>query len=184
MTPAKVAVLYSSGYGHTELLAEHIAQGAKELAETKTIDVCERFDFKELHKMDALVFGSPTYMGSVSAEFKAFMDSTSSFWTDKLWNNKIAAGFTVGTCPSGDKATTLLQLVTFAAQHGMIWVGQSELGDRFANTTDQRNLNGFWVGLGAMSVADKSQKIAAGDLLTARIFGRRIAEVTEKFKHA
>ena len=46
----------------------------------------------ELHNCDAIVFASPTYMGNVSAQFKAFADATSDFWEDQIWAGKIAAG--------------------------------------------------------------------------------------------
>ncbi|MFK7824160.1 MAG: flavodoxin family protein [Oligoflexales bacterium] len=179
---ADIAVLYSTGSGHTELVAKHLAKGIEEIARVQIIDVRQDFDIEDLHKMDGLVFGSPTYMGSADSHFKGFMDATSKFWTEQPWKDKVAAGFTVGGCPSGDKLMTLVQLAVFAAQHGMIWVGQSELGDKFSDSKDRRNCDGFWMGLGASSISDKNQKLRVEDLLTAELFGKRIAAITTTFK--
>lgn len=76
---------------------------------------------------DAVVFGSPTYMGTVSAPMKAFMDASVKPWSGQAWRDKIAAGFTVSGSPSGDKFNTLMTLAVFAAQHGMVWVGTGML---------------------------------------------------------
>ena len=67
---------------------------------------------------DAIIMGAPTYMGSLSAPFKAFMDATSHLqYVEKRWAGKIAAGFTNGASRGGDKQNSLVQLMTFAAQH-------------------------------------------------------------------
>ena len=61
-------------------------------------------------------------MGTVSAEFKAFMDKTSEFWAHQLWKDKLGAAFTNSGSQSGDKLNTLVSLLVFAAQHGMNWI--------------------------------------------------------------
>ncbi len=73
----------------------------------------------ELDRTDAIIFGSPTCMGSVSGFFKQFMDATSSRWMEGRWQDKLAAGFTNSASQSGDKLNTLVQMAVFAAQHGM-----------------------------------------------------------------
>jgi len=73
----------------------------------------------ELDRADAIVFGSPTYMGGVSAEFAKFKDWTSRRWMDGAWRNKLGAGFTSSASWNGDKHNTLYQLLTLALQHGM-----------------------------------------------------------------
>ena len=74
-----------------------------------------------LHSCDAIIFGSPTYMGSVTAQFKAFADATSDLWLDQRWAGKIAAGVTSGTGLNGDQTSTLQYFSTLSSQHGMIW---------------------------------------------------------------
>ena len=68
-----------------------------------------------------------------------------------------------------------MQLVVYAAQHGMIWIGQDELGSQVTGDTAGTNAAGAWLGLMATSVADKTQLIDQADLDTAVIFGQRFA---------
>ena len=94
---SNIAIVYHSGYGHTRALAEAFAKGAQGVSNTKVslVPVAEaetRQD--ELDNADAIIFGSPTYMGGVSAEFAKFKDSTSKRWMEGTWRNKLAAGFT------------------------------------------------------------------------------------------
>lgn len=176
---AGIVIAYATGAGHTRKLAEAVAGGAGPLA--RLMDVESGADWETLHSADAIVFGSPTFMGTVSARFKSFMDATSDFWGRQLWRDKIAAGFTAGSSPSGDKANTLATLAVFAAQHGMIWVGQAEIGPPNAPERAGINTDGFWLGLGATSSRDKRQLIEAGELETARLFGIRIARAVRRW---
>jgi len=78
--PIKVVVVYHSGYGHTVKIAEAVAKGAAtvEGAVVSLIETEEaptRWDI--LDEADAIIMGAPTYMGSLSAPFKAFMDAMS-----------------------------------------------------------------------------------------------------------
>ena len=121
-----IVIVYHSGYGHTAKQAEAVARGALSVAGvTAALIKVEEIDqhWAELEKADAIVFGSPTYMGSASAPFKAFMDASSKVWAAQGWKDKLAAGFTNSASQSGDKLSTLQQLAIFAAQHGMIWIG-------------------------------------------------------------
>ncbi len=180
---ARIAVVYHSGYGHTERLAMSVHQGADAVAGASAvlIRVDELPDrVSELNAADAILFGSPTYMGSVSAPFKAFMDSTSIIFAGMGWRDKLAAGFTNSAAHNGDKLNTLNQLAIFAAQHGMVWVS---LGLPPGNNSTQgspEDLNRLGASLGAMaqSNADAPPDIAPpkSDLDTARHLGKRVAE--------
>jgi len=121
-----VVVVYHSGYGHTKVQAEAVARGAASVDGAKVLLVPVEdveMHWNALHAADAIVFGSPTYMGSVSAKMKAFMEETSKHWAALKWRDKIAGGFTNSASQSGDKLNTLTDFVIFAMQHGMIWVG-------------------------------------------------------------
>ena len=122
-------------------------------------------------------------MGSVSGLFKSFMDETGNFWIEQKWADKIAAGFTVGASPSGDKLNSLIQMSVFAAQHGMIWVGQNHVGSKHTKDNLRINDSGSWLGLMAQSDKDKAQLISAYDKKTANIFGKRIARAVLKWRH-
>lgn len=135
---------------------------------------------QELDTAHAIVFGSPTYMGGVAAQFKAFADAASSRWFQQQWKNKIAGGFTHSAGLSGDKQGTLLYLAINAAQHGMIWVGNSEL----TNPATGVNRLGSYLGVMGQSDLDfsgQTPQIAEGDRLTAVLYGKRIAEIVQKF---
>lgn len=182
-----VAVVYHSGYGHTEVQAKAVARGVEKVAGTTlhlltTEQAQEQWDV--LKAADAIIFGSPTYMGSASAQFKAFMDASSKAWYTRDWQNKVAAGFTTSASQSGDKLNTLIQLTVFSAQHGMIWVGQDLMpGNNHSkgSVNDLNRLGGF---LGAMAQANSDQgpDVAPlqSDLLTAEHLGERVATITKQ----
>ena len=154
----KVAVIYHSGFGHTKVLAESVLKGAQAVndIEAKIYSVDDLSEeLEELADVDAMIFGSPTYMGSVSAPFKAFMDKSSKIWFNQGWKDKLAAGFTNSNSLSGDKFNTLMQLVTYANQHGMLWVGQAEPNQSNPpGNPEAVNRMGSFLGLMAQSVND------------------------------
>lgn len=179
-TPVQVAVIYHSAFGHTERVAQAIAQGASEAGAAATcVSVADLADadasaWQQLDAAQVLVFGAPTYMGSVSAEFKAFMDSTSKQWFERLWLGKWAAGFTVSGGLSGDKLGVLQQLCIFAMQHGMCWAGLPTLPTGNGDA-DINRLSSF---LGLMCQADDAPSDItppAGDIKTAELFGKHLA---------
>lgn len=182
-----VVMLFHSGYGHTERLARAVAQGIAGVADIDMSSIPidpsgdvpnEAWDL--LKTADAIVFGSPTYMGGPSWQFKKFADTSSKIWAMQGWKDKLAAGFTNSGSMNGDKASTLSWFVTFAMQHGMVWIGTGMMP---ANTKlarrDDVNYLGAFTGLMAQSPADASaaEAPAQGDLDTAMIFGQRIGNL-------
>lgn len=186
----RIAIVYHSGYGHTARQAEAVKTGVDQVegAEALLMPIEEaQMRWDDLASSSAIIFGSPTYMASVSAPFKAFQDATSNAVMAKgfAWKDKIAAGFTNSGSRSGDKLATLIQIALFAAQHGMHWVS---LGLPPANNStkgSEQDLNrlGFWLGAGAQSNTDQGPDVAPpeADLLTAEHLGRRVAETTLQF---
>lgn len=182
-TSNSVAVVYHSGFGHTKFVADHIVKGLNADSKVKVslysvTDIIA--DNKLIEKLDGyttIVFGSPTYMGSVSADFKKFMDLTSTVWYGQKWKNKLAAGFTNSNGLSGDKLNTLTSLSIFAAQHSMLWISHGVF------PTDGLNRIGSWLGLMTQAQNEAPEKsFDPSDLRTAEAFGKRIAEVTAKYK--
>ncbi|MEL7273901.1 MAG: flavodoxin family protein [Pseudomonadota bacterium] len=176
---------YTTGAGHTAKLAEAIIFGATlDGIQSSGIDVKtlpENTDDKAwftLHEAHCIVLGSPTYMGGVSAPFKAFMDASSDFWMEQRWADKIAGGFTIGSRRSGDKLVTLQHLAVFGAQQGMVWVGQGIVGGRGAGQKQSLNPDGSWLGLMATSSTDKNDMIDTATRQTAQEFGKRLAQAT------
>ena len=176
----KSVVVYHSGYGHTQFIAQSVAKGAN--AQLVAIDAdgnVSEADWSVLDAADAIIMGSPTYMGSVSWQFKKFADASSKRWFTRAWQDKFFAGFSVSASLNGDKGSTLSYLATLAAQHGGLWVS---LGMAPANTSastrnDVNNLGGS-VGLLVQAPSDAgADKIAQGDVDTAVKFGERVAKV-------
>jgi len=181
---SKIAIVYHSGYGHTKRMAESVAEGARgELVAIDAEGNLTEAQWAQLGAADAIVFGSPTYMGSVSWQFKKFADASSKAWFTQAWTNKIAAGFTNSASMNGDKLSTLHYLFTLSQQHSMIWVGTGLMpsNSKAAQRNDVNYLASY-SGAMAQSPSDASvDEMLPGDLETARLFGVRVAEVAGKF---
>lgn len=182
---AKVAVVFHSGYGHTLRMAQSVAEGAG--AELVPIDAegnVTDAGWETLNAADAIIMGSPTYMGSVSWQFKKFADASSKPWFSQAWKNKVFAGFTNSATMNGDKLSTLHYLFTLAMQQGGIWVGTGLMpSNTKAAQRNDVNYVGSFSGAMAQSPSDSSPaEMLPGDLETAKLFGQRVAEVTAKFR--
>lgn len=186
-TMADIIVVYHSGFGHTKKVAEHVAQGAAaELVAISENGELTEADWAKLNAAKAIVFGSPTYMGNVSWQFKKFADATSRIWYNRGWQDKIFGGFTNSASPVGDKGLTLSALQTLASQHGGLWVslGQLPSNTKATQPTDPNTLGGS-VGLLVQSPADASvDEIPQGHLDTAIAYGKRIAAISARFSAA
>jgi NAD(P)H dehydrogenase (quinone) len=173
-----IVVVYHSGYGHTERVAEFVAQGAQ--ANLVPIDADGQIsdaDWALLDAADAIIFGSPTYMGMASWQFKKFADATSKKWFAGAWKDKVAGGFTISASPSGDKLSTLQYFITLAMQNGMVWVGQSAPND--GNINRLGSYSGLMAQVGPTSPASD---IPTSDLDTALAYGQRVAQVAAKLR--
>ena len=184
---SKVAVVYHSGYGHTSAIAKAVQRGAAGISgsDVKLIavgDIDKHWD--DLAAADAIIFGAPTYMGSASAPFKAFMDASSKVWFTQGWKDKIAAGFTHSGSQGGDKFNTMTQLFTFAMQHGMVWTGLGLLPGNNSSKGSVNDLNrlGSSTGLLTQSATDQdASAILDSEIRTAEHLGRRVALLTLQF---
>ncbi|MFB2977291.1 flavodoxin family protein [Microseira sp. BLCC-F43] len=195
---SKIAIVYFSGSGKTHLMASAIAEGASQVVGVK-VELLRIVEdqivngvwqdaeiIEKLNHADAIVFGSPTYMGGVSGQFKLFIDAASEVWLRQGWKDKIAAGFTHSSCASGDKQSTLLYLAINAAQHGMIWVNVGDLPSHFLEKDDGVNRLGSFLGVmgqgTGISGSEGELNLAPGDRLTAFRFGQRIAESAQRWR--
>ncbi len=183
---ARVGIVYFSSTGYTRLLADAVAEGARQApgvevmsSEVRSTDIADGpYANDELlaavDACDAVIFGTPTYMGSASAQMKAFMDACLSRWYERAWSGKIGAAFTVSSTPSGDKLNALTDLLVFGMQMGMIWVGQDEspLSGSGANRL------GIYVGAAAQPDYEaKPPALMAGDAEGGAHLGARVAEL-------
>jgi NAD(P)H dehydrogenase (quinone) len=182
---AKVAVAFHSGYGHTQRMAQSVAAGAQgELIAVDADGNLPEGAWETLAAADAIIFGSPTYMGSVSWQFKKFADASSKVWFTQGWKDKVFAGFTNSATMNGDKLSTLHYLFTLAMQHGGVWVGTGLMpSNSKAAQRNDVNFVGSFAGAMAQSPSDASAaEMLPGDLETARLFGERVQAVASRMR--
>ena len=177
----EIAIVYHSVTGTTQTLARAIKRGAESIngitareIEIKGRDIIEgRYvqpaTLEMLSQIRGIIFGSPTFMGSVSAQFKSFADATSDLWCEQAWSGKVAAGFTVGSNASGDQLQTIQYMQVFASQHGMLWTSLDIPG---GYDVQGRNRLGAQSGL---IVHTRDEKLDTLDLQTAVYLGKRVS---------
>jgi multimeric flavodoxin WrbA len=194
-----VSVVVHSRQGHALPLAEHIAAGARDVdgtdvhllpltaAQVTDGRWADSYVTARLAESDAIVFGSTTYMGSLSWVFKAFMESAFDTWVVQGWKDKFAGGFTNSASQSGDKLMALQQLAVFAAQMNMLWipVGDPPGNNWSGGSRDDVNRLGSWLGVMSQSNADQGAELAGshGDMVTARRYGARVARIAARWVH-
>ncbi|WP_329221425.1 flavodoxin family protein [Streptomyces sp. NBC_01485] len=187
MSTAVVSVAFHSGYGHTAVLAEAVRAGAADAgAEVHLIDVAEITEeqWTLLDGSDAIVFGSPTYMGTASGAFHVFAEATSARWATQAWQDKLAAGFTNSGSKNGDKLHTLQFFQILAGQLGMHWVNLGLMPGWNSSTGSEHDLNRLGVSLGAAAQTDVDagpEGVHKADAATAEHLGRRVAETAKVF---
>ena len=177
----QIAIVFHSGFGHAKIVAEQVRIGTESVPGTQAnLIPVEEIDahWATLEGADAIVFGSPTYMGNVSAPFKAFMDASSKPWLEQKWKDKLAGGFTISGSPSGDKLNTLQSLMIFAMQHGMIWVGNAELPYNEEGINRLGSFTGVMAQAGQVSPEVEPNE---ADRRTAERFGQRFAKATARW---
>ncbi|MEU6131747.1 flavodoxin family protein [Saccharopolyspora sp. NPDC047091] len=181
-----VVIAFHSGYGHTARMAEAVRDGAASVpgvgVELLPLDALSEQDWARLDGADAIVFGSPTYMGSASPAFHAFAHDSSGRWYGQAWKDKVAAGFTVSSGMSGDKLHTLHYFTVLAAQHGMHWVNLDLLPG--SDDSDLNRLGGWLGAMGRCPANDGPELMNKADLLTGAHLGQRVAEHTLLLKRA
>lgn len=194
----RVAIVYHSVKGHTAALAEASAEGAASVegVEAQLFQITHhdiqpdgRWKNEQIMRAiaaaDAVIFGCPTYMGSVSGVFKLFLEDAFTPWFAQGWKDKFASGFTNSASQSGDKLSTMLQLVVFAGQMGMMWI---PLGDPPGNnwsggSASDVNRLGSFLGVMGQSNGDQDSTLAppSSDRETARRHGRRVAQIAHRW---
>lgn len=171
-----ILIPYFSGSGHCRRIAQAIAKGA---GNATMIDTAAPGDHKAaLRGASAIIFGAPTYMGGVPSAYQAWLEQAASDWPNAGWEDKIAAGFTTACHPSGDKLAVLQRFSIFAAQMGMIWVGQTSLGAPVMPDRPGVNRDGAWLGLMA---TDDGDQICSADIENAECFGARIRAAANRW---
>lgn len=178
-----IVIVYHSGYGHTKKVAEAVADSSG--GQLLAIDAEGNLPaggWEQLAAARMIVFGTPTYMGGPSWQFKKFADASSKPWFSQQWKDKLAAAFTNSASMNGDKLSTLHYLFTLSQQHSMLWVGTGMMpANSKAATRDDINYVASFCGLMTTTPSDASaDEMVAGDIATARAFGERLKAVVAR----
>ena len=194
----KVLVLYYSSYGHIEQMAYAAAEGAKSagaqvdvkrVPELVAEDVAKKSGFKldqkapiarveELPKYDAIIFGSGTRFGNVTAQLRNFMDQTGGLWMNGSLVGKVGSVITSSATQHGGQESTILTFIPTLMHQGMVVVGlpysfQGQMG------LDEIK-GGSPYGASTITGADGSRQPSAVELEAARYQGRHVAEIAAK----
>jgi NAD(P)H dehydrogenase (quinone) len=197
----KVLVLYYSSYGHIETMAGAIAEGAKKVSgaqvvvkrvpETVPEDVAKKSHFKldqaapiatvdELGDYDAIIFGTGTRYGNMTAQMKTFLDQTGALWMKGALVGKVGSVFTSSATQHGGQETTITSFHTVLLHHGMVIVGlpyscQAQMG------VDEIK-GGSPYGASTIAGADGSRQPSEQELGMARFQGEHVAKIAAKLK--
>jgi|SRR5690606_16036184 NAD(P)H:quinone oxidoreductase, type IV len=196
----KVLVLYYSSYGHIETMARAVAEGAraagaeavvKRVPELVPAEVAQKAGFKldqeapvatveELADYDAIVFGTPTRFGNMTAQMRNFLDQTGGLWAKGALIGKVGSVFTSSATQHGGQESTILTFIPTLMHHGMVVVG---LPYSFAGQSGLDEIKGGSpYGASTIAAADGSRQPSAVELEGARFQGRHVAEIAAKLK--
>jgi len=196
----KVLVLYYSMYGHIETMANAVATGAREVdgvevtlkrvPETMPPDVAAKNGVKldqaapeaspkELSQYDAIIFGTPTRFGNMTAQMRNFLDQTGSLWVGGELVGKVGSVFT-STGTGGGNESTILTFIPTLLHHGMVVVGLPYTCQEITVITEPRG--GSPYGAGTIAGADGSRTPSENELAQARFQGRHVASIAKKLK--
>jgi NAD(P)H dehydrogenase (quinone) len=121
----KVLIVYDSKTGNTEAMALAVSKGAEQISDTEvTVKKAEQTKLDDLLAADAIIMGSPTYFGQMSAKLKALIDD--SVKVHEKLAGKVGAAFTSSGGTSTGAETTLLSILQVMLVHGMIVQGRAD----------------------------------------------------------
>ena len=194
----KLLVLYYSSYGHVETLANAIAEGVREVSgvevtlkrvpETMPLETAKAHGVKvdqpapvaspkELGDYDAIIFGSPTRFGNMTAQMRNFLDQTGGLWAKGALVGKVGSVFT-STGTGGGNESTIISFVTTLMHHGMVYVGLPYSCPELADVSEVKG--GSPWGAATIAGADGSRKPTAKELAQARFQGKHVAQIAVK----
>lgn len=202
----KVLIVYYSLYGHTYQLARAVEKGVASVQgvepvlrkvqefdsvlqataqsehanklreETKAIPICTVDD---LRQADAVLFGSPTRYGNMTAQVKALIDGTADLWLKGEMEGKPAGVFTSTASTHGGQETTLLTMMVPLLHLGMFIVGLPYSYEGMIHTEGRGSTP-----YGASVLAGGRGELAprTEDLKLGEALGKRVAELAQKVR--
>jgi NAD(P)H dehydrogenase (quinone) len=196
---AKVLVLYHSFYGHIEQMAQAVAEGArgvpgvtvdlKRVPETVPADVFKAAGGKadqaadvaqpaELADYDAIIFGSPTRFGNVTAQMRNFIDQTGGLWAQGKLVGKVGSVFTSSATQHGGQESTILTFIPTLLHHGMVVVGLPYAEQRQMGIDEIKG--GSPYGASTIAGGQGERMPSEQELGMARFQGRHVAGIAKK----
>jgi NAD(P)H dehydrogenase (quinone) len=195
---AKVLVLYYSTYGHIEMMANAVAEGAREagaqvdvkrVPELVPEEIARRSHYKldqpapiatveELANYDAIIVGTGTRFGRMSSQMANFLDQAGGLWARGAFNGKVGGAFASTATQHGGQETTLFSIITNLLHFGMVIVGL-DYGYAGQMTLDEIT-GGAPYGATTIAGGDGSRKPSPNELQAARYQGRKVAETAIK----
>jgi NAD(P)H dehydrogenase (quinone) len=196
----RILVLYYSSYGHLEIMARAVAEGAasveraevalKRVPELVPEEVCRKAGMKveqdapfadpgELADYDAIIIGAPTRFGNMAAQMRNFLDQTGGLWAKGVLVNKIGSCFTSTATQHGGQETTIISMQFTLFHHGMIVVG---LPYAWAGNAQMEEISGGTpYGASTLAGPDGARLPSANELDGARYQGRHVASIAAQF---
>lgn len=196
---ARVLVLYYSSYGHIEIMANAVAEGARSVPGTEVAvkrvpelvpeDVARSAHMKldqaapiatptELTDYDAIIVGVPTRYGRMASQMANFWDQTGGLWLKGALIGKVGSAFTSTASQHGGQETTLFSVITNLMHQGMVIVG---LPYSFQGQMRLDEITGGSpYGATTIAAGDGSRQPSASELDGARFQGRHVAEIAAK----
>jgi NAD(P)H dehydrogenase (quinone) len=197
---AKILVLYYSAYGHIEMMANAVAEGAREggaqvdikrAPELVPDEIARKSYFKldqaapiatieELANYDAIIVGVGTRFGRMASQMANFLDQAGGLWMRGALVGKVGGAFTSTGTQHGGQETTLFSIISNLLHFGMLVVG---LDYGYAGQMTLNEITGGSpYGATTIAGADGSRNPSENELNGARYQGRRIAETTIKLR--
>jgi len=196
---SKVLVLYYSMYGHIEVMANTIAEGAsrvdgtevtiKRVPELMPEDAAKNAGVKmdqdaplaspdELAEYDAIIFGTPTRFGNMAAQMRNFLDQTGGLWFEGKLVGKVGSVFTSTASQHGGQETTITSFHTTLLHHGMVVVGVPYAVPEL--TSMDEITGGSPYGATTITGGDGSRMPSEAELNIARYQGEHVARIAAK----
>lgn len=195
----KILVLYYSMYGHIERMAEAVAEGVLEvegveaaikrvpeiIPEDRARAMGVKLDQKatvatvdELAAYDAIIFGTPTRFGNMTAQMRNFLDQTGKLWMEGSLIGKAASVFTSTGTQHGGQETTITSFHTTLLHHGMVIVGVPYSCKGLTVMTEITG--GSPYGSSTLAGADGKRMPSENELSIARFQGKHVAQIAKK----
>ena len=203
----KVNIIFHSVHAHIYRMAEAVAAGAREVEgaevgiyqvpETLPEDVLEKMGAIETKKhfahipvvtrdmyedvlagADALIFGTPTRYGMMTAQMLAVLDGLGKLWSEDAFVGKVGSVFTSSGTQHGGQESTILSFHVTLLHLGMVIVGLPYAEKR--QTIMNEITGGSPYGASTIAGGDGSRQPSENELEMARYQGRHVTQIAKK----